>query len=702
MTAGAGARAPAWFRYLPAAFLTLLAVPFQVFWLDFELVRRGVLLVLCGVVLALALRQRAWLPPPYAVPGARWLALFLAWMLVAALGNAGSLSIWDAAFRIAHFAAFFALLRLGAAFTPADWLRPLCWIVIGTSLFGLLQRLGIAAWRGYGTAADPVSVFGNLNVASEFTAVAAAAVAAATASGKFTARLGYPALALAGVYLAVNGSRSGLIAAPLALLPILYLARDDLRRASLPALALLFAIGIGFLIDKVATDPGALRTPAAAGTIVINSRQDTLAVRREIWHSCLGMAWDAPLFGAGPGQFQVQYPRFRSQREIELSSEGREFHAEAGTAHNDWLEILTEGGAPGLVLWLLFCFHLVRSVRQSPLALAPLCALGALMFVRAPLGNAPTVAVALLLCTAGSAAAMPPKARRRRYWQAADLGCVLVFVLLGIQPVLGNFCFTGYLRPKAFGLPVDTRPLEHATAVAPFIPAFWQALALERHYAAKDATASAEALVAAERALALRPHEPSFLLMRADILRQLGRLPLARLDLEAAAALDPGDPLWRVQRSGLEFMAGNHEAAIAVVWLDPHPRLKEMLPEHFARLEAMLKEKKDPAARRYGAEAAFAKALLSRDQGDMARTQELTKATLNAFLDAERLLYKDARPWLLIALQALDVEAREAAEQVARQIRTSKIEVHAWERALIGEQALDRLRAVPGWVDLLK
>lgn len=44
-------------------------------------------------------------------------------------------------------------------------------ILLLTSIYGILQRFGIAEFCGYGVEREPVSVFGNLNVASEWTAV---------------------------------------------------------------------------------------------------------------------------------------------------------------------------------------------------------------------------------------------------------------------------------------------------------------------------------------------------------------------------------------------------------------------------------------------------------------------------------------------------------------------------------------------------
>jgi O-antigen ligase/tetratricopeptide (TPR) repeat protein len=679
---------------LPAAFLLLLVLPFHPYWLDFELARRGLLLVGCGGVVALALRERALLPPPLESAASRWLLAFLAWMAIAAAAHASTLSPWDAVYRLAYGAAFLVLLRLGPAFPAHAWLRPICWLLVATSLYGLLQRLGLAEWSGYGTPGEPVSVFGNLNVAAEFTAVA---VAATIAFGLQAPRPAAAALFLAGAYLAVNGSRSGLWAAPLGALAVLALAGNRWPHVLALLLALLLGAGAGIGVRSFAVDPGKPKT--AQGTTA-TPQERTLQVREEIWKSCLHMAADAPLLGTGPGQFQVQYPRYRSQREIELSSHDREFATEAGTAHDDWLEILVEGGVPGLLLWLGFFATMLWRARRAPHAFAPLLALGALMFVRAPLGNAPAAAIALLL--AGTAGPPAPDGARRWPWLAADAVVGVALLVLGALPILANCALIPYQRAKS-RFEKGAPGLEQAATFDPFLPYVWQLLAQERQPDTADRARFESALAAADRAVALRPHEPSFLLLRAELLMVLGRYDEARTDIDAATALDPGDPVWRIRRSTLAFLEGDHEAAIAVCWDHPHHRLLEQLPEHFAGFERKLREKKDPWAERYAAERAFATALLAlpnKDPVALSRTSRLVTQVKEAFFQAG-LKSSDARPWWLLALHCLDIGQREAAENLAQSMLKLQLEVPQWQRDLMGAAELERLRALPGWATIL-
>ena len=68
-------------------------------------------------------------------------------------------------------------------------------------------------------------------------------------------------------------------------------------------------------------------------------------MRWEIAKATARLVAEAPVFGQGPGQFALHYPRVRSQAEIEQSSLGRSFATEVRTAHDDWLELLVDDAA---------------------------------------------------------------------------------------------------------------------------------------------------------------------------------------------------------------------------------------------------------------------------------------------------------------------------------------------------------------------
>ena len=191
---------PGW---LPWLFVALLVAPFDPYWIDFENARRAQLLALSGLAITLWPRVMA----RYA-PGSGALLVLTAWTCLAAIFTP-STTIWpQALLAIAQWLALLALLQLGGGADASCWRRAFGAALIATSLFGLLQRLGLADFYGYGQVSEPVSVFGNLNVAAEFTAIAGGAAAVAFARAPRTMAL---ALVCAGAYALVNGSRSALV-----------------------------------------------------------------------------------------------------------------------------------------------------------------------------------------------------------------------------------------------------------------------------------------------------------------------------------------------------------------------------------------------------------------------------------------------------------------------------------------------------------
>ncbi|MBB3209272.1 O-antigen ligase [Rhodopirellula rubra] len=89
----------------------------------------------------------------------------------------------------------------------------------------------------------------------------------------------------------------------------------------------------------------------------------TIQLRSQYWRSTLGIASDHPWFGAGPGNFQLVYQKYRDVRAHELIAE----------PHNFFFETLACGGwiAAGLLVLFLIAGTLVyrRASRTSELSL---------------------------------------------------------------------------------------------------------------------------------------------------------------------------------------------------------------------------------------------------------------------------------------------------------------------------------------------
>jgi len=681
---------------LPWLCLGLLALPFHPLWVDFEQVRRGLLLLLTGGVLL------AWPRLPH-VRGERIGNAFVLLMIGCALlqvlleavarddGTPASFQPWLSAYRVAHWFAILVLVRCGAACGGRQVALPLGVALGLTSLFGLLQATGTAAIGTYGLAREPVSTLGNLNVASEWTATAAAAAAALLPTVTTTwRRFVLPtALALAAAYLVVNGSRSGLIALPIGLLLLAILRR---RNGGYPPLVYALCggmLGLGLALLSPAGEPLDAKAQLAAqrrGT-------STLAVRFEIARGAAQLLGESPVFGHGPGQFQVQYPRHRSQHEIEASSHGREFASEVRTAHDDWIELLVDGGIPALIVFACMLFALQRGMRDKG-RLVPLFVLLLLMLVRAPLFNAPAVAAAFLL-VGTRAPADEETTKRRRAMRLLSIAAGALMVFLGVLPVMGNFAFVPYLRAQQQG---TQPPVAAATAAGwwmPFEPRWREVEA--REYLLRGELQHAEEL--ARDALALRPFAPQLYVLLGEVLARGKQWGPAFLAAEAGLGLDAQNPELRVLQSVIHAQLGDVERAITTVCVDPHPLVRARLANHFADLARLADARNEhAAAKRYLIEHHFVALLDELDSSDPEALVAIGHhyGELRQAIDELDRKLVDARREVAGGLYALALDREVMAQGFGKAAQKNPAQLTPWQRALLGEH-LDALRALPEW-----
>ncbi|MBD3370860.1 hypothetical protein GF402_10945 [Candidatus Fermentibacteria bacterium] len=90
------------------------------------------------------------------------------------------------------------------------------------------------------------------------------------------------------------------------------------------------------------------------------SDQGTLRVRKLIWSGTVGMFADKPLTGWGPGSFQIVFPRYRNPSYHLLGVSHNTLHA-----HCEYLEILSDTGMVGALLWLAAALMVWRTVRRK-------------------------------------------------------------------------------------------------------------------------------------------------------------------------------------------------------------------------------------------------------------------------------------------------------------------------------------------------
>ncbi len=665
--------------FWPAALLVaLLTIPFHPLWMDMELVRRAWLLCLVGALCLLRPRNLLGLLSKTDV----LFLLFLGWSGIGALSAANG---WEAIYRLAHLTALFALFRWGRFQEPEIWLRAILPTAILVSAYGLLQSMGLEWPAHYANSQAPVSTLGNLNVASEFVAVAVAAAMVLLWSGERT--LSETSLILCTAYLVVNGSRSGLIAVPAALLWLSVTGRG-FRKTKVLALSLcLIGAGLGLAFPLLQPDPPEVLAPEA--------QVSTIDVRLEIWKACEEMVAEAP-FGHGPGQFKVQYPRFRSQAEIELSTNERGFASTPRTAHNDPLELLVEGGWPGLLLGLAFGVAASVAVCGGGMTftLTPLVCFALLSLVRSPLGNAPVAA--WILVYLGSL--LPGAEFRSRGvflpWSTRLLGLAL---LAGGLPILiSQTLATPYLAARANLQDPDPQHLERAVTWAPFETHLRELLVQEYLNPEPPSLPDAQRHLTALQELA--PHSPFRLLWLAKEALLSQDLDRAQTALDELHVLDPGDIEASTLQSTILFLRGDHQAAIEAVYRNPHRRLQEHLVEHMQQLEDGARDAGDGAAAQlYECERVFLTAL---DRlREVGAAQSGVENVFTCFGESDQ-LQQDIRPWLLMAIQFHLLDQPADVENMAEEASQRGLELSPLHRDLF-DGLVDPLRETPAWRDLL-
>jgi O-antigen ligase len=145
--------------------------------------------------------------------------------------------------------------------------------------------------------------------------------------------LGFAVSVMAGA-LGLSLSRGGIVSALAALAALaLAIGARRMTRGQLWKVAAAAAAALAFTV-WLAAGPLIRRMGTLAGLF---TGGDVLAPRTAIWNDTLRMATDFPLFGVGFGAFAELYPRYQT--------------AHAGHqvlyAHNDWVQLLAEGGLAG-------------------------------------------------------------------------------------------------------------------------------------------------------------------------------------------------------------------------------------------------------------------------------------------------------------------------------------------------------------------
>jgi len=306
-----------------------------------------------------------------------------------------------------------------------------------------------------------------------------------------------------------------------------------------------------------------------------------LGVRGLVWKASLGIVAEHPLVGAGPGQFQAAFPRFRDRDEIELSRHGvcSELDTEVEHAHNDWLLGFLELGLPGGFLLALGLFAAARAAWSRlpeaellPLAVAAL-ALLVNAGVHAPLSANPASAP-LAFALFG---ALDHSTRSSRRAALAALVPTLVLLPMTRTLVLQGSCLRAYVdAARTIAERMDAGSAEGIATAAREARA-----ALEPALAGAAPSAPVVSLAARiagpgerdalwERLLGMRPGSVEAWEQTATEAARAGRTADARQRYARALALSPSHPRILRNAARLECTQGDLDSGLALLALLRH------------------------------------------------------------------------------------------------------------------------------------
>lgn len=353
-----------------------LRSPLLPFWLVVALLpfgrssELGTALCLLGVVLLFAREPQAWRQHP----GAR----LLLWLLAAYIG-AALLSAFDAIMPGKSWSTVAALLRyiplgLYACFAIRREQKLLA-LYVGVALVlavwcadAWMQALTGWSLAGHAEAERVSGIFGadNLKLGPTLAVLSPFALWAARRRWGLPGLLLAFALVLGPVLLA--GSRAAWVCYALVALGFAWReAKSVWRFAGLCVLALallLLAGGIAWKTSSRFQDRMQRTLLVLHGTD--QSIDTALSGRLDIWHTSMAMAAAHPVNGVGVRGFRYAYPQYAPANDwFVVSGEACGVGEGACHAHQLVLEVLTETGTIGLLLWLAALALAVRAWRQA-------------------------------------------------------------------------------------------------------------------------------------------------------------------------------------------------------------------------------------------------------------------------------------------------------------------------------------------------
>jgi O-antigen ligase len=351
--------------------VVLAAAPYKAFDLDRYFVPKELVVHICATAAALlciSARKKITVTVLDVL-----LTLFLATSVVS---SALAINHWVAQRALAISVSSVLLFWVASALRRAGLVRPLIValaiaVVVGAAT-SLAQAYGVQT-EYFSLNRAPGGTFGNRNFVAHLAAIGAPVVVlvALTARRGFGSLFGGVGMAVLSASLVLSRSRGAWLAVIALAVPVCALAfmtrerwveaRTKRRALVLAAATIAGAMAAIVVPNRLEWKSDSPYLDSAAG--LVNYKEGSGAGRLVQYGNSLRMTVAHPLFGVGPGNWPVVYPKFASRNDPSMSQDD-------GLTSNpwpssDWVAYLSERGGLGFGLLLLVMLSLlIRAVRD--------------------------------------------------------------------------------------------------------------------------------------------------------------------------------------------------------------------------------------------------------------------------------------------------------------------------------------------------
>ncbi len=338
--------------------VVVASLPYKAFDLDRYFVPKELVLHVCAVVTAvLLLRARPRLTLTVID------VVLIAFLVAGLLSTAAGVNPWAAERALAISCSGLALFWSASAVRRAGYVAPL----LGALAVGIVIAAATSLAQAYGLQTEyfslnraPGGTFGNRNFIAHLCAIGAPVVAlvALTARRGVGSVFGAVSMAVVAAALVMSRSRAAWLAILVLAVPVGVLGagtwsrwcepRTVRRLIVLGAAAAVGAVAAVFLPNRLEWKSDSPYLDSAAG--LVNYKGGSGRGRIVQYTNSLRMTRANPLFGVGPGNWPVVYPKYASRGDPSMSSDD-------GVTSNpwpssDWVAYLSERGGIGMVLLL--------------------------------------------------------------------------------------------------------------------------------------------------------------------------------------------------------------------------------------------------------------------------------------------------------------------------------------------------------------